>query len=86
MTVSKWSSFTTAAAVVCRPNGYSIDGWADEPAELLDRLEVARTVVVGHSLGSMIAQRFAAKYSSRVRALVLAAGGEAELGPNGKKT
>ena len=64
-------------------DGYSIDGWADELAELLDHLAVAAAVVVGHSLGSMIAQRFAAKYRTRIRALVLA-GGEAELGPDGK--
>jgi 3-oxoadipate enol-lactonase len=63
--------------------GYSIDGWADELAELLDHLAIPSTVVVGHSLGSMVAQRFAAKYRPRVRALVLA-GGEAELGPVGK--
>jgi len=65
-------------------DGYSIDGWADELAGLLNHLGVAAAVVVGHSLGSMIAQRFAAKYRSRVRALVLA-GGEAELGPEGKQ-
>jgi pimeloyl-ACP methyl ester carboxylesterase len=65
-------------------DGYTIDRWADELAELLDHLAIAAVVVVGHSLGSMIAQRFAAKYRSRTRALVLA-GGEAELGHEGKK-
>jgi 3-oxoadipate enol-lactonase len=40
-------------------------------------------VVVGHSLGSMIAQRFAGKYAERTKALILA-GGEAELGPEEK--
>jgi 3-oxoadipate enol-lactonase len=64
--------------------GYSIDGFADELAGLLDHLEVPAAVVVGHSLGSMVAQRFAGKYPSRTRALVLA-GGEAELGPDGKR-
>ena len=64
--------------------GYSIDGWADELAGLLDHLGISAAVVVGHSLGSMIAQRFAAKYQSRVRALILA-GGEAELGAAGKQ-
>jgi pimeloyl-ACP methyl ester carboxylesterase len=65
-------------------DGYSIDAWADELAGLLDHLAVSAAVVVGHSLGSMVAQRFAAKYPSRTRALVLA-GGEAELGPDGKR-
>lgn len=64
-------------------NGYSINGWADELAGLLDDLGVASTVVVGHSLGSMIAQRFAAKYPERTRALVLA-GGEAVLSQTGR--
>jgi 3-oxoadipate enol-lactonase len=60
------------------PTGYSIEGWADELAGLLDHLAIPSAVVVGHSLGSMVAQRFAGKYAGRVRALVLA-GGEAEL-------
>lgn len=64
-------------------DGYSIDAWADELAGLLDHLDVATTVVVGHSLGSMIAQRFAAKHSTRTRALVLA-GGEAVLSSAGR--
>jgi 3-oxoadipate enol-lactonase len=63
--------------------GYSIEGWVDELARLLDHLDVATTVVVGHSLGSMIAQRFAGKHPRRTRALVLA-GGEAVLTPDGK--
>src|SRR5262245_24666735 len=64
--------------------GYSIDGWADELAGLLDHLAISAAVVVGHSLGSMVAQRFAGKYASRTRALVLA-GGEAELTTEAKQ-
>jgi 3-oxoadipate enol-lactonase len=60
------------------PAGYSIDAWTDELAGLVDHLAIPSAVVVGHSLGSMIAQRFAGKHAGRVRALVLA-GGEAEL-------
>jgi len=51
---------------------------------LLDAMAIAEAVVVGHSLGSMVAQRFAAKYASRTRALILA-GGEAVLGAEGKR-
>ncbi len=65
-------------------DGYSIEAWADELAGLLDHLAVPAAVVVGHSLGSMVAQRFAAKYAARTQALVLA-GGEAEFGPEAKK-
>ena len=62
----------------------TVDTWADELAGLLDHLAVPSAVVVGHSLGSMVAQRFAGKYPERTKALVLA-GGEAELGPEEKK-
>jgi 3-oxoadipate enol-lactonase len=65
-------------------DGYSIDAWADELAGLLDHLAIPSAVVVGHSLGSMVAQRFAGKYASRTRALVLA-GGEAELPPDARQ-
>lgn len=63
-----------------RPGGCSIDSWVDELVDLLDDLSIDETAVVGHSLGSMIAQRFAARYPSRTRALVLA-GGEARSRP-----
>ena len=63
--------------------GYSINAWTDELAGLLDHLAVPSAVVVGHSLGSMIAQRFAGKYANRTKALILA-GGEAEFGPEEK--
>ncbi len=63
---------------------YSIDAWADELAGLLDALAIPTAVVVGHSLGSMVALRFASKYAPRTKALILA-GGEAELSEEGKK-
>jgi 3-oxoadipate enol-lactonase len=66
-------------------DAYSIDAWADELAGLLDHLAVAAAVVVGHSLGSMVAQRFAGKYARRTRALILA-GGEAELSSDARQT
>src|SRR5262249_3551788 len=66
------------------PGGYSIDTWTDELAGLLDHLAVPSAVVVGHSLGSMVVQRFAARYAKRTRALILA-GGEAELTPDARQ-
>jgi len=66
------------------PESYSIDFWTDELAGLLDHLAVPSAVVVGHSLGSMVAQRFAGTHPDRTRALILA-GGEAVLGPEEKK-
>jgi 3-oxoadipate enol-lactonase len=65
-------------------DGYSIEAWADELAGLLDHLAVPAAVVVGHSLGSMVAQRFAGRFPARTKALVLA-GGEAEFGTEEKK-
>lgn len=46
--------------------------YADALAQLLDRAGVAQTVLVGHSLGALVASAFAAKYPQRVRYLVLA--------------
>lgn len=60
------------------PGALSIDTWVEELRELLERLDIDRAVVIGHSLGSMVAQRFAARYPARTHALVLA-GGEALL-------
>src|SRR4029077_4848012 len=55
-------------------DGYSIDAWTEDLAGLLDHLSVPSAVVAGHSLGSTIALRFAARYSGRTKALVLAGG------------
>lgn len=66
-----------------RSANFSIDAWVDELVELLDQLGVDQTAVIGHSLGSTIAQRFAARYPSLTRALVLV-GGEAVLTSEGR--
>jgi pimeloyl-ACP methyl ester carboxylesterase len=50
-------------------------------AGLLDRLDVEDAVVVGHSMGGAVAQRFAATHPKRVHALVLAASAPVELRP-----
>lgn len=56
-----------------KPEGdLNLSVWRDDLAGLLDRLEVKRAHLVGHSLGSMIALRFALDYSARVLSLVLA--------------
>ncbi len=46
---------------------------ADALRGLLDRLELGCVHLVGHSMGGMVAQEFAATYPERVRTLVLAA-------------
>src|SRR4051812_32439718 len=44
---------------------YSIEGWADEAAELLDALGIDRVLTHGTSMGGMIALAFTAKYPER---------------------
>ena len=46
--------------------------YADALARMLDRAGVEQTVLVGHSLGALVAAAFAAKYPQRVLYLVLA--------------
>jgi 3-oxoadipate enol-lactonase len=63
---------------------YSIDAWTEEAAGLLDHLKIEQAVIVGHSMATVIAQHFAAKYPQKTAALVLC-GGLVELGPPGKE-
>jgi 3-oxoadipate enol-lactonase len=63
---------------------YSIDTWADNVAGLMDHLHIEQAVVVGHSMGTVIVQKFAAKYPQRTKAIVLA-GALVELGAPGKE-
>jgi pimeloyl-ACP methyl ester carboxylesterase len=44
---------------------YTIEGWADDGAALLDAVELDRVLVHGTSMGGMIALAFACKYPAR---------------------
>lgn len=57
-------------------------GLADAAVRLLDRLELDRAVVVGHSMGGMVALEMAASHGDRVAGLVLACT-TAAFGPSG---
>ena len=55
-----------------RPDGdYSIRRMADDVAELMDAVEAPKAVIVGHSMGSLVAQQFAVDHGDRLSALVL---------------
>ncbi len=57
------------------PGPYGVAAYARDLLAVLDRLELERTVVVGHSLGAYIVARLAADHPERVRAAVLVDGG-----------
>ncbi len=55
-----------------RPDdGYAISDFADDLARFFAEVKIEKPVVVGHSLGGMIAVELAARYPSVPRALVL---------------
>ncbi len=56
------------------PGGYSIDAFADAIAELVEQLDLPKVVFVGHSLGGLLAVRFANRHPGMVDAIILAAG------------
>jgi pimeloyl-ACP methyl ester carboxylesterase len=55
-----------------KPEGsYTSDMFARDLARFLDAHGIERAVIVGHSMGSTVAQRFAVEYPERVQALIL---------------
>ncbi|ACG77685.1 hydrolase, alpha/beta fold family [Phenylobacterium zucineum HLK1] len=55
-----------------KPAGpYATDAFVADAAAALDALGVRRTVVYGHSMGSLVAQRFAMRHPERTAGLVL---------------
>ena len=57
------------------PKGYSLEIHARDVNALLDRFDLKRAVIVGHSLGAKIALHFAVHYPKRVSKLILVDGG-----------
>jgi pimeloyl-ACP methyl ester carboxylesterase len=56
------------------PGPYAVAMWAQDVERVLDRLEVERAILVGHSAGCMIAEQAALRLGDRVRGLVLVGG------------
>ena len=53
------------------PQGYTYTDFSEDLRAFMDALHLPAAVIVGHSMGSMVAQRFAADYPERVAGLVL---------------
>ena len=53
-------------------SGYLIEDLADDVVALMDELELGPVVIVGHSMGTMVAERIAIDHPGRVLGLVLA--------------
>ncbi len=55
-----------------KPRGrYDTAAFTDDLACLMDRLAIDRAMIAGHSLGSLVAQRFAMERPDRTRGLIL---------------
>jgi pimeloyl-ACP methyl ester carboxylesterase len=54
-----------------KPRKYQMTFFAADVRALLDALEIPKAVIVGHSMGAVIAQRFAIDYPDRTDRLVL---------------
>ena len=53
-------------------SGYLVEDMARDVVDLLDELEIERAIVLGHSMGSWVAQRVAIDHPERVLGVVLA--------------
>lgn len=60
------------SGVPADPSSYSVDGWADEVAGVLDHLDIERAVVGGLSMGGYVTLAFHRRHPERVAGLVLA--------------
>lgn len=67
--VALWQPAHGASAAP--PHGFSMDQWADWLADTLAALGIERAVLVGHSMGSFLAQAAARRHPGLVSALVL---------------
>jgi pimeloyl-ACP methyl ester carboxylesterase len=54
-----------------RPDAYSLDILVEDLAGFLDAIEVPRCHLLGHSMGGMVAMRFALRHPERLTSLIL---------------
>jgi len=53
------------------PSSYTQDNFTDDLAAFMDKLKIRKAMIIGHSMGSLIAHKFAIEHPNRVLALVL---------------
>ena len=66
-----------------KPGPYTMEGLADALAGFLDSRKLARVVLVGGSMGGVVAQQFALRHPGRVLRLLLVATGAYTADPEG---
>lgn len=62
---------TGKSSALADPTGYTYSRYAEQVAGLADHLRLEKVVLLGHSSGGFVAQRFAIEYPERLKALVL---------------
>lgn len=63
---------------------YTMEKWCEQLAALADHLKLDKFVLIGHSMTTVLAQKFAARHGNRLSGLVLC-GPFTELPPAGKE-
>ena len=67
--------FPASAAPRISPGHYTMEGYADAVARMLDAQGISRIVLVGGSMGGVVAQHFALRHLDRLERLLLVATG-----------
>ena len=70
-TVIAWDAPGYGASAPLSVDWPSAQDYADALTRLLDRLSIQRAILIGHSLGAIMAARFAAAHAARVAGLAL---------------